>query len=365
MLSNELGKLNRIYVVSAVVFILLLAFYVKVLAGKDWNPREFVFETPPGVSPDRGYNVGYDGRFSFHIATNPWGSTIGLDQPAYRYQRIFYPFLVHILSLGQASVVPWMMIGVNLIAAVLGCFFLGVMLQKRGASPWYALVLIFSIGYLLALRMDLLEPLALSLALIGLYLYEKDKIYFSILFFALGGLTKEMALVFPFALLVWEGLRSNWCRCLLLACSFVLYILWYFVVNSWMGTTDTQIAKSTLMIIPFSGFAYLKDPVSRVVAFMWVLLPAILGVLFATIDLIRKFGSNLGRDVLLVIGQVVLIASMPMLTWEDPIAILRIGLGLIIAILLWLASFHPRLLPYAAGLWLPSCLLIFLVPGIL
>ena len=114
VLSNELGKHNRVYVVSAVVFTLLLAFNLKVLAGKDWNPREFIFETPPGVSPDRGHNVGYDGRFSFHIATNPWGgAALGLDQPAYRYQRIFYPLLVHFLSLGQASVVPWMMIGVR------------------------------------------------------------------------------------------------------------------------------------------------------------------------------------------------------------------------------------------------------------
>ena len=123
-------------------------------------------------------------------------------------------------------------------------------------------------------------------------------------------------------------------------------------VDGMLVVIDTVDTKTGHLIqnpdIISRGFVFLKDPVSRVVAFMWVLLPAILGGLFAMIDLIRKYGSNLGRDALLVIGQVVLIASMPMLTWEDPIAILRIGLGLIIAILLWLASFHPRLLPYAA-----------------
>lgn len=363
--KKNISIVNSNMFVVLITVLLLLIVNFRILSSHNWNPKAFVLERSPDVPLDQGWNIGYDGQWAYKIALDPLGAISEMDQAAYRYQRIFYPLFVFILSMGNVNIVPWMMIIVNLVAAAIGCYFLGSLLQKRGASPWYALVLIFSLGYLLCLRLDLLEPLTLCLALIGLFFYEDDNLLFAIVFFALGGLTKEIALVFPFSLMVWEGLRSNWKYVLLLTSGFIPYVLWYFMVNSWLGITDSQIAQSMLMIIPFSGFSNLKDPISRAVVSIWVLFPALLGGSFALVDLVKNFESNMGQDDLLVIGQVVLIASMPMLTWADPIAILRIGLGLIVAILLWSASLHPRILPYAAALWLPSCLILFMVPGLL
>jgi hypothetical protein len=109
-------------------------------------------------------NVGYDGQYSYMLAINPLGSVNGLDQPAYRYQRILYPMLVKSFGLGRADWVPWVMVGVNLAAAVLGCAALGVLIARRGRSPWLALVFILSIGYLLAIRMDLNDLVWMALA---------------------------------------------------------------------------------------------------------------------------------------------------------------------------------------------------------
>jgi hypothetical protein len=70
-------------------------------------------------------------------------------------------------------------------------------------------------------------------------------------------------------------------------------------------------------------------------------------------------------DAVMVLAQVGLVAVMPAPTWADPLAILRVGLGLLVTVLLWLASSHPRALPYAAALWLPSGAVLFWVPGML
>ena len=56
---------------------------------------------------------------------------------------------------------------------------------------------------------------------------------------------------------------------------------------------------------------------------------------------------------------------MPKPTWEDSLAILRVGLGLLAALLLWLAAAHRRALPFAVASWAPSALVLALAPGML
>jgi hypothetical protein len=52
-------------------------------------------------------------------------------------------------------------------------------------------------------------------------------------------------------------------------------------------------------------------------------------------------------------------------TWVDPLAVLRMAIGLMIAMVLWLSGTRPRLLGLAFALWAPSLLLAFLIPGFL
>ena len=320
----------------------------------------------PEVPFSRRGETGYDGQFTFALATDPWGSVDDLDQPAYRYQRILYPMLVRLLSLNNPELVPWMMILINLIAAAFGCAATAWLLQRRGASPWLALVLIFSLGYLLAIRMDLNEPVALALALWGLVFYEKDRLPIAIVFFALSGLAKEIGLTFPVALAIWECLHRNWRRSLAIGLgSLSPYLIWYLIVNNWFGFSQVLMEHNRPILIPLLGIRYLKDAYSRLVVSLWVLLPAIIGGLLALIDFWNYRGSRSGRDALLVLFQVCLVAFLPKPTWEDPIAVLRVGLGLLAAVLIWLAGSRPRLLPYAAALWAPSGLVLLMVPNMI
>ena len=357
---------DRLLFVCFAAIIVLTVFDGKVLASHNWNPRAFILETPKDIPSNQDWGVGYDGRFSYMIAARPWGSVEGLDQPAFRYQRIIFPLLVRVLSLNNPLLVPWLMLIVNLLASFIVCCALGWLLKRRGASPWLSLTVIFSLTYLLTIRMDLNEPLALGLALLGWVLYEKDKLSLAIVLFALSGLTKEIGLLFPLSLSLWEALQKNWRRSLALGVGSVApYLIWYGILYNWFGVSQGQVDKSHPVLIPFWGIRYLKDPYSRLIVGIWVLLPAFIASLLAALNLWQSKNNRSGRDALLVLVHVSLIAVLPWPTWVDPIAILRMGLGLHITLLVWLAGARPRLIPYAVALWIPSVLVLFLVPNML
>ena len=356
--------LKRIGPVVLAAATLAVLFYLKVLSSHAWSPHTFILERPPGVPVSQRGNVGYDGQFSYRLAINPLGSVNGLDQPAYRYRRIVYPMLVKLLGLGQSDWVPWVMIGINLAATVLGRAALSVLITRRGRSPWLALVFILSAGYLLTLRMDLNEPLAFALALCGWLAFEEGSLALSVVLFALSGLSKEVGLVFPAALAVCEFFGRHGRKGLALLASCVPYALWYAVLFLAFGVTEEARAQSNLTWVPFSGIRFVTDQAQLVAVSIWVLGPAVLLGAWAAWDAWR--GQAVFRhDAFMVMAQAALVAVMPQPTWVDPLAILRIGLGLLAALLVWLASTHPRWLPIAAGLWLSSGWMMTLIPGLL
>jgi hypothetical protein len=351
--------------VCAAALLLLALFEVKVLSSHSWNPRAFILERSKEIPFSQGWGIGYDGQFTYTLATNPWGSVENLDQPAYRYQRIFFPLLARFLGWSNSQAVPWAMLQINLAAAALAGGALAWLLKQRGASPWLSLTVIFSLGYMLTIRMDLNEPLALGLALLGWLLYEKDRLALAIVLFALSGLTKEIGLVFPIALALWEALNKHWKRSVALGVgSVAAYIVWYIILFNWLGFSPHQIEQSRLILIPFLGVQYLKEPNSQLIVGLWVLLPALLAGLLSALDLRGEINNRSGRDAILVLSHIALIAFLPRLTWEDPIAVLRMALGLHITVLVWLAGARPRFLPYAVALWLPSSLVLLFVPNL-
>jgi hypothetical protein len=349
------------------VLLALLLFDLQVLAHHNWDPRVFVFERPADLPADRpwGGGTGYDGQFAYAIALDPLGARAKLDQPDFRYRRIVYPLVVHAVSLGQPTWIPWTMMAVNLLAAALGSVILGELLARRGALAWLALVLPFSLGYLVAVRADLSEPLALTLALGGWLAFENDRPALSVLLFAVGGLAKEIVLLFPAALVGWSVLRKDWRQAALVAISFAPYVAWSAILVAWLGASPMTATQTQPTLIPWGGIQYLADPVGRAVVGMWVLLPAAGAGLWAALDAWRGRGSDQGRTALLVLAHVAFVVVMPRPTWEDPLAILRVGLGLLAALLIWLAAAHRRVLPFAVAWWAPSALVLALAPGML
>ncbi len=106
-------------------------------------------------------SYGYDGQFYLMIALDPFitGQAFeNMDKPAYRYQRVLYPWVSRLLSFGQPELIPVAMAAVNLAAVLFGTLVIGVFCLRQGLTPGWALVYGLSSGLFLSSLRDLAEP---------------------------------------------------------------------------------------------------------------------------------------------------------------------------------------------------------------
>lgn len=351
-------------VVGLVALVFQFGFVGLILANHRWNPMVFVYEGSQISQKNPDGTLGYDGQFVYYIARDPLNAAEFLTPPAHRYRRILLPMLAWGISLGgQPLLLPWVMVLTNCAAGAASVTLLAQLLARRGAKPWYALTLMAYIGFVFSLRANLNELLAVALALGGWLAYERSRLGVAVLLFGLAGLAKEMGLVIPLGLAAWELLNRRWRPALLLAGSSTPYLFWSIFLNIKYGAASHLLTPT---FIPFAGFQYLTEPISRIVVSLWVLLPAIAGSVWALLDLRRlPQRSRAGHLIFLVLANTVLIATLPQFTWPDPLAMFRTALGLVAVVLVWLAAYHPRLLPAAAILWALSGILLIMAPGML
>jgi hypothetical protein len=356
--------MKRPCIISLVGLVGFLLFDIVVLSSHNWDPHAFIMERRPEVPLEQGWDIGYDAQWYYAIAADPSSAASQLDAAAYRYQRILYPLLIRLVSLGKVSWMPWAMVLINLIAAGVFTYLVSELLSKKGAPFWYAWIITGSIGFLIAMRMDLLEPLTFALALAGWKFFDEDKLTLSVVCFALAGLTKEVGLSFPAALVIWLLIKKRWGRAGWIAFgSFLPYFAWQVYLSHTLGNTAFQAEATRPGLIPFSGLFAIQDAPSRMMLGLWAVLPAIIGALLLSLDLWRKPSAFETPEAFLVLVQILLIAFLPHLTWVDPLAVLRSGIGLLAALLLWLAGSHRRVMPYLGALFIPSGIVLAMVPG--
>jgi hypothetical protein len=106
---------------------------------------------------------GYDGQFFYKLALDPWTPEQGefgtwLDTAHYRHQRIVYPLLVWTASLGgRPSLVPQMMVIVNIIGIGLIGFVGGSMARAWGFHAFWGVLPAMHPGFLLTLARSTAE----------------------------------------------------------------------------------------------------------------------------------------------------------------------------------------------------------------
>jgi hypothetical protein len=351
---------------TLIAFFILVAFTLTVLATHGWDPMAFVLDRPPDVPADQTWAIGYDGQQAYAIAIDPLGAAEKLDRPSYRYQRILYPILARVIGLGNPDLIPWAMLIVNLASACATVFVLSQLLDHRSASAWWSLIPLLSFNYLIGIRLDLTGPLAYALALAGLLSVERKRFAWGGILFALAGLTREAALVFPLALAVYLLLKGNWRLALgIAAASLIPYVAWAAIVRFWQGVSPFATPLARPELIPFAGLALLGGFEAQVLVSLWAVGPAAIAGIAAVVDFLRQKADLASADTVIMFASSAVLAFLPAPTWVDPLAVLRLAVGLILAILLWLARARPSWLPYAAGLWVPSILLVFMIPGFL
>lgn len=194
---------------------------------------------------------GYDGQYFYYIAREPFPSADGFSDP-FRYQRIGYPLLVHLFSLGREPLIPYMMPIVNLLAVTVGCGYLIKLLHGYHLSPWYAVLYGLNPGQILAIQNDLADPVYAAAAIGGLYHWERKHLIRLTLLFTFAMLTRESTILFLLPVLAMELWKRRWGA--VAALSTPPLIFFSYQVFLWWQTGELGLSSSSRnLALPFFG----------------------------------------------------------------------------------------------------------------
>jgi hypothetical protein len=324
-----------------VVLFLASLYCLFTLARNQWNPMSFVvigrqFDPAHGVS-----GLGYDGQFAYQIAINPLGASPFLDIPAYRYQRILYPLIARMLSLGNPMLIPWMMIVINIASLTLGTLATELILAGHDKNRWFALAFGLFTGQMLALRLDLTEPLAFMLAQWGVFYFDRRKIGWSGLLFALAAVTRELTLLFPAACALALILNDRkWLK----GAGWGLAVLapfagWQIFLYQWLGkwgVSSGGASATAFEWIPYHGWWGYHTDETLIFVFFSIfvlavaLVPATAGIVSGIRNLfLRRFGA--GTWILLL--NCLIFPFLPTSNVLNPPGLIRLVIGLVAAVL--------------------------------
>ncbi|MFQ5967452.1 MAG: hypothetical protein ACE5MI_07560, partial [Acidimicrobiia bacterium] len=118
-------------------------------------------------------DAGHDGKFYFLQAHDPFlldaETAAMLDPPLYRAQRVLYPLLAAPSALVSDRALAWTMIGINLLALVVGTWATARLAIALGGSPWLGLAFGLNIGLLFELMIDGSGIVAWALGVLGVW----------------------------------------------------------------------------------------------------------------------------------------------------------------------------------------------------
>ena len=308
---------------------------------------------------------GYDGQFYYYLARDPLHAASFLDHPAYRYQRMIYPLLVAVLSLGQPQLIPYMLLLVNFIAIVLGTELLAHLLIQQRLSPWFSLAFGLYFGQAAAFIFDTTEPLTYLFICLSLFLLTRKRTTAASASMGVAVLSRETALLFPLGYLVAYLLQQRWRDVLrLLLLSIAPTIAWYLVIALLFNATGLTSAPA-FQLIPFQGlFAFSHDPHRFRPLIILMLIPTILGWLLIAKQALHHQWKHAAWLIWLL--HLILVSCLSPLSYVELVTAGRLSTGLVLAMLLyglhtrkktilWACQIYALTFPYyALGILYPS-----------
>ena len=344
-----------------VVGLIALAYIALTLVRYGGDPMKFVLvgtRYDPGL---QGGTWGYDGQFAYQIARDPLGASRFLDVPAYRYQRILYPLVAWALALGQRALVPWTLIVVNWLALMAGTRFTEGILTGRGVNRWYALSYGLFGGLMMAVRLDLTEPLAYALAQAAVLSYERGRARSAAAWLALAALTKETTLLVAAGFLLSFALSRRWRDlvewAIIVGVPFAaLQVFLRVWLGAW-GVGSGGAMGTPFEWIPYRGLWSLAAINVRAFALIaliitpMALLPALAALVAALCDVARRDVHPL---VCVLLMNALIIPFTPQSTLREPLGMLRFIVGLVAAVLAWGAYRRSRRALNYSLLWIAT-----------
>ncbi len=356
------------WLAPATIVALFLAVYLgAVLWRAQGDPLAFVRLGDGFVRGQPLGELGYDGQFAYWIAVDPRPASAAahLDVPAYRYQRILYPLVARGLAGGQPGLIPWSLLAVNLVAQVAGTMLVQRLLAAHGASPWYALSYGLFAGLVMAVRLDLNEPLSYALVAGALLAHHYRRRWLAGLLLVAAALAKETAIVFLAALLASAVLQRDRRAALIYLLAGLPLAAWQLVLLQWFGSAGLGAGgymATPFEVVPFLGF--LRIAAVSVPAFVLlgailgplVVLPSLWGIAAAALRLANK--RDYSPAVLALGANAAMLAFTPFSTFREPLGLVRLAAGLVLATLAFGAERRSaRVLRYSL-FWMSALALI-------
>jgi hypothetical protein len=279
MRPHVLEHLDRPWCTIFIVAPFYLCLVVAWLARHDFDPSYFVHAGDFFVDAQHApknltileKSFGYDGQFYYRLALSPFthdqsGFGVRLDSPRYRQQRILYPLLASLLSLGATNLVPWSLIFVNYLGVCVIGWLGGLYAQAVGRHALWGIAFALYAGFLLTLSFDLTEIVEVCLILASLVLIRCERQRTAAVLLLLAVLAKETALLvavgalLSYLVAVWRGTCKQ--SPLLFALPVAGYLGWQaWLYRNWMTSLDSAIESN--VGFPMAGFvSYFREMAS-------------------------------------------------------------------------------------------------------
>ena len=231
---------------------------VFITAGDRFVHREQL-TAPIAILPN---SPGYDGEFYYRLGLDPFTRAvtdfgITLDNPATRMQRLGYPLLGWVFSFGQATLLPWVMVGLNLVGLAIITWLSATVARRHGVPVWLGLAPAFYPGFVLTLTRDTTEIAAVTFGFAAVFVALQGRYWRAMPFAAFAVLTRETTLFYlaGFGLVeLWRCLRQRrWFGGLIaLALPAVVFVVWQWtMIRLWGASSYTGTAQN--IGPPFAG----------------------------------------------------------------------------------------------------------------
>jgi hypothetical protein len=339
VLTRVRAALDSPFVVALIAAILYLPFVVASLRTRGNDVSRFVIasgsgvdasKVPPGLTVMPG-SGGYDGVIFYRLALNPFtreatAHGITIDNPSYRQQRVGYPLLIRIASLGFVRAIPAVMLGLNVLA-VLAIAATGAMIAGQfGHHAINGLLFALYPGFLLSMSRDTAEIVMVAFALAAFCAFNARRFMLSGVLLTYAVLTRETALTIAIALAIAYVIRRTRIAPITFALPIGVYAAWQLILAAQWGVLPLR-----------AGVPATARPFSEYVRFFAAALPrhdhlqriyfaecVFLGVIVAT-AVAAALRSRVGIEWRIAfLANLAIAATLPHSIWGEDFGFLRI-----------------------------------------
>lgn len=214
------GLINIIIAFIVVTIITLYFYFVKF----DGNITGFfrigsILPLSPYLNPNNTIiyqgEIGYDGQQFLSIAFDPFlqnTETINtLDHPIYRYRRILYPLIGYLLSFGNQTLIPYVMVGINYLSLIFIVGIISLYFKSDNTFQWQPLLTLCIPGVWMVLSLGTADLLSSLFLILAFYSYRSDKPIVTGVAISLACLTRETLILMGLALIlasIWQRKRK-------------------------------------------------------------------------------------------------------------------------------------------------------------